>query len=155
MTFGQEYLTHLRVLENVGMTSIQPIEYEGKKIQPLQFLKAVLPEPSALGENYSGETSIGCQISGLKNGQKRTCYIYNNCKHQDAFKDVSGQGVSYTTGVPTMLGAKLMAKGIWFKPGVWNVEEFNPDPFMEQLGSYGLPWVEIIDQPLPIEKEYN
>ncbi|MBL56732.1 MAG: saccharopine dehydrogenase [Flavobacteriales bacterium] len=155
MTFGQEYLTHLRVLENVGMTSIQPIEYEGKKIQPLQFLKAVLPEPSALGENYSGETSIGCQISGLKNGQKRTCYIYNNCKHQDAFKDVSGQGVSYTTGVPAMLGAKLMAKGIWFKPGVWNVEEFNPDPFMEQLGSYGLPWVEIIDQPLPIEKEYN
>lgn len=152
MTFGQEYLTHLRVLENVGMTSIQPINYEGKMIQPLQFLKAVLPEPSELGENYTGETSIGCQITGVKDGKERTYYVYNNCKHQDAFNDVNGQGVAYTTGVPVMLGAKLMATGTWFKPGVYNVEEMNPDPFMEQVGGYGLPWNEVIDKPLPVNE---
>lgn len=150
MTFGQEYLTHLRVLQNVGMTSIEPINYEGKMIQPLQFLKAVLPEPSELGENYTGETSIGCQITGVKDGKQRTYYVYNNCKHQEAYNDVKGQGVAYTTGVPAMLGAKLMATGVWFKPGVWNVEEFNPDLFMEQVGGYGLPWNEIIDEPLPV-----
>ncbi len=150
MTFGQEYLTHLRVLQNVGMTSIEPINYEGKMIQPLQFLKAVLPEPSELGENYTGETSIGCQITGVKDGKQRTYYVYNNCKHQDAYNDVKGQGVAYTTGVPAMLGAKLMATRVWFKPGVWNVEEFNPDPFMDQVGGYGLPWNEIIDEPLPV-----
>lgn len=150
MTFGKEYLTHLRVLQNVGMTSIQPIAYQGKMIQPLQFLKAVLPEPSELGENYTGETSIGCQIKGIKNGKERTYYVHNNCKHQEAYHDVKAQGVSYTTGVPAMLGAKLMATGIWFKPGVWNVEEFNPDPFMEQIGGYGLPWKEIVDLPLPV-----
>lgn len=150
MTFGKEYLTHLRVLQNVGMTSIEPISYEGKRIQPLQFLKAVLPEPSELGENYTGQTSIGCQIKGIKEGKERTYYVYNNCKHQDAFRDVQAQGVAYTTGVPAMLGAKLMATGVWFKPGVWNVEEFDPDPFMEQVGAYGLPWVEIVDKPLPI-----
>jgi len=150
MTFGKEYLTHLRVLQNVGMTSIEPILYEGKRIQPLQFLKAVLPEPSELGENYTGQTSIGCQIKGIKEGKERTYYVYNNCKHQDAFRDVQAQGVAYTTGVPAMLGAKLMATGVWFKPGVWNVEEFDPDPFMEQVGAYGLPWVEIVDKPLPI-----
>jgi len=150
MTFGKEYLTHLRVLQNVGMTSIEPISYEGKRIQPLQFLKAVLPEPSELGENYTGQTSIGCQIKGIKEGKERTYYVYNNCKHQDAFRDVQAQGVAYTTGVPAMLGAKLMATEVWFKPGVWNVEEFDPDPFMEQVGAYGLPWVEIVDKPLPI-----
>ncbi len=150
MTFGQEYLTHLRVLQNVGMTSIEPINYEGKMIQPLQFLKAVLPEPSELGENYTGETSIGCQITGIKDGKQRNYYVYNNCKHQEAYNDVKGQGVAYTTGVPAMLGAKLMATGVWFKPGVWNVEEFNPDPFMEEVGGYGLPWNEIIDEPLPV-----
>lgn len=152
MTFGSEYLNHLRVLENVGMTSIQPINYEGKMIQPLQFLKAVLPEPSELGNNYTGETSIGCQIKGLKNGLERTYYVYNNCKHQEAFNDVKGQGVSYTTGVPAMLGAKLMATKVWFKPGVFNVEEMNPDPFMEQVVGYGLPWVEELDRPLPINE---
>lgn len=152
MTFGQEYITHLRVLQNVGMTSIQPIDYNGMMIQPLQFLKAVLPEPSDLGENYTGETSIGCQIIGIKDGKERTYYVYNNCKHQDAYSDVKGQGVAYTTGVPAMIGAKLMATGLWFKPGVWNVEEFNPDPFMAALTEYGLPWNEIIDKPLAINK---
>lgn len=152
MTFGQEYITHLRVLQNVGMTSIQPINYDGKMIQPLQFLKAVLPEPSDLGENYTGETSIGCQITGVKDGKERTYYVYNNCKHQDAYTDVKGQGVAYTTGVPAMIGAKMMATGEWFKPGVWNVEEFNPDPFMAALNEYGLPWNEEIDQPLAINK---
>ena len=153
MTFGKEYLNHLKVLDNIGMTSIIPISYEDKMIQPLQFLKAVLPEPSDLGQNYSGETSIGCQISGVKNGKIQTCYIYNNCKHQDAFKDVKGQGVSYTTGVPAMLGAKLMATGEWFKPGVYNVEEMNPKPFMNQISSYGLPWNIEINQPLPVNKK--
>lgn len=152
MTFGKEYLTHLRVLENVGMTSIKPINYEGKMIQPLQFLKAVLPEPSSLGENYSGETSIGCQITGIKNGKERTYYIYNNCAHQSAFEDVKGQGVSYTTGVPAMIGAKMMATGEWFKPGVYNVEEFNPDPFMFDLNQFGLKWQEVIDKELPINQ---
>ncbi len=150
MTFGKDYLMHLKVLQNVGMTSIEPIQYEGNPIQPLQFLKAVLPEPSELGENYTGETSIGCQIAGVKNGEKQTCYIYNNCKHQDAFKDVNGQGVAYTTGVPAMLGAKLIATGEWFKPGVYNVEEMNPEPFMNQIGGYGLPWDIIINESLPV-----
>lgn len=152
MTFGKDYLIHLKVLQNIGMTSIKPIQYEGKSIQPLQFLKAVLPEPSELGKNYTGETSIGCQITGVKNGEKQTCYIYNNCKHQDAFKDVNGQGVAYTTGVPAMLGAKLMATGDWFKPGVYNVEEMNPDPFMKQIGSYGLPWSIVMSEPLPVNE---
>ncbi len=152
MTFGKDYLIHLKVLQNIGMTSIKPIQYEGKSIQPLQFLKAVLPEPSELGKNYIGETSIGCQITGVKNGEKQTCYIYNNCKHQDAFKDVNGQGVAYTTGVPAMLGAKLMATGDWFKPGVYNVEEMNPDPFMKQIGSYGLPWSIVMSEPLPVNE---
>lgn len=145
MTFGQAYITHLQVLQNVGMTSIEPIYYQGMDIVPLQFLKAVLPEPSDLGENYTGETSIGCQIKGLKDGKEQTYYIWNNCKHQDAWNDVKGQGVSYTTGVPAMLGAKMMMTGQWMKPGVYNVEEFDPDPFMQEIGGYGLPWNEIIN----------
>ena len=153
MTFGEDYLTHLKVLENVGMTSITPIEYEGRRIQPLHFLKAVLPEPSELGENYSGETSIGCQIAGIKNGKTQTCYIYNNCKHQDAFKDVRAQGVAYTTGVPVMLGAKLMATREWFKPGVYNLEEMNPEPFMSQIANYGLPWNIVVNEPLPVNQK--
>ena len=151
MTFGQEYLTHLRVLENVGMTRIDPINYEGKAIVPLQFLKAVLPEPSELGENYSGETSIGCQIRGIKDGKEMTYYIYNNCKHQDAYNDVKSQGVSYTTGVPAMVGAMMMLTGEWMKAGVYNVEEFNPDPFLEKVREYGLPWNEEINQKLAVE----
>jgi saccharopine dehydrogenase (NAD+, L-lysine forming) len=145
MTFGPAYINHLQVLQNVGMTSIKPIKYQGMDIVPLQFLKAVLPEPSELGENYTGETSIGCQIKGVKDGKPRTYFVWNNCKHQDAWTDVKAQGVSYTTGVPAMLGAKLMMNGTWMKPGVYNVEEFNPDPFMAEIGKYGLPWNEIVN----------
>lgn len=151
MTFGQEYITHLRVLQNVGMTRIDPVYYEGKEIIPLQFLKAVLPEPSSLGENYSGETSIGCQIKGIKEGKEQTYYVYNNCKHQDAFNEVGGQGVAYTTGVPAMIGAKMILENKWMKPGVYNVEEFDPDPFMADLNQYGLPWHEQIGGDLPHE----
>ncbi|MBR9998511.1 MAG: saccharopine dehydrogenase family protein [Cyclobacteriaceae bacterium] len=148
MTFSQNYINHLTVLQNVGMTSIEPIDFQGQKIIPLEFLKALLPEPSDLAENYTGETSIGCQIKGKKDGEDRTYYVWNNCKHQDAWKDVRGQGVSYTTGVPAMLGAKMMMTGQWMKPGVFNVEEFDPDPFMKEIGKYGLPWFERIDVPL-------
>ncbi len=140
MTFSQEYLTHLRVLENVGMTSVKPILYEGKEIVPLQFLKAVLPNPGDLGENYSGETSIGIRAKGLKNGKEKTCYIYNNCSHQQAYKETGTQGVSYTTGVPAAIGGMLVATKVWAGKGVFNMEEFNPDPFMEKLNKYGLPW---------------
>jgi saccharopine dehydrogenase (NAD+, L-lysine-forming) len=135
MTFGQEYLTHLRVIQNIGMASINPIVYEGKEIVPLQFLKAVLPDPGELGEGYTGETSIGCRIRGVKNGKEKTYYIYNNCKHQDAYKETGVQGVSYATGVPAMIGAMMLVTGQWKMPGVYNVEEFDPDPFMEQLNT--------------------
>ena len=151
MTFGEAYINHLQVLQNVGMTSIKPINYEGKEIVPLQFLKAVLPEPSDLGENYTGETSIGCQIKGIKDGKEQTYYIWNNCKHHNAWQDVQAQGVSYTTGVPAMLGAKLMLEGTWMKPGVFNVEEFDPDPFMNAIGNLGLPWNEIINGQLAFD----
>lgn len=151
MTFGQEYIKHLDVLQNVGLTSIKPIMFEGKEIVPLQFLKALLPEPSTLGENYTGETSIGCQIKGIKDGVEKTYYVWNNCKHEDAYSDVKGQGVSYTTGVPAMIGAKMMLTGEWMKPGVYNVEELNPDPFMKDLNEYGLPWHEEINKPLAVE----
>ena len=150
MTFGQEYLTHLRVIQNIGMARIDEVEYNGMKIVPLQFLKAVLPNPQDLGENYEGETSIGCRIRGLKDGKERTYYVYNNCSHQEAYKETGMQGVSYTTGVPAMIGAMMFLKGLWKKPGVWNVEEFNPDPFMEQLNKQGLPWHEIIDGDLEV-----
>lgn len=145
MTFGQEYLTHLRVIQNIGMARIDPIIYNGVEIVPIQFLKAVLPDPGELGENYTGETSIGCRITGIKDGKQRTYYIYNNCSHEAAFKETGMQGVSYTTGVPAMIGAMMFFKGIWRKPGVFNVEEFNPDPFMEQLNKQGLPWHELFD----------
>lgn len=151
MTFGKPYINHLQVLQNVGMTSIKPIIYNGQEIVPLQFLKAVLPEPSDLGENYVGETSIGCQIKGVKDGEERTYYIWNNCSHADVYKEVRAQGVSYTTGVPCMIGAKMMLTGQWMKPGVWNVEEFNPDPFLEQMNKHGLTWNEAVDVPLPHE----
>jgi saccharopine dehydrogenase (NAD+, L-lysine forming) len=151
MTFGQQYITHLNVLENVGMTSIKPIKFQGIDIVPLEFLKAVLPEPSSLGENYSGETSIGCQIKGIKDGVDKTYYVWNNCKHQDCWKEVQAQGVSYTTGVPAMLGAMMMITGEWMKPGVWNCEEMNPDPFMAMLNIHGLPWHEVVNGVLPHE----
>ncbi|PXV63798.1 saccharopine dehydrogenase (NAD+, L-lysine forming) [Dysgonomonas alginatilytica] len=145
MTFGQEYLTHLRVIQNIGMARIDPIIYNGVEIVPIQFLKAVLPDPGELGENYTGQTSIGCRITGIKDGKERTYYIYNNCSHEAAFKETGMQGVSYTTGVPAMIGAMMFFKGLWRKPGVFNVEEFNPDPFMEQLNIQGLPWHELFD----------
>lgn len=145
MTFGQEYLTHLRVIQNIGMARIDPIIYNGVEIVPIQFLKAVLPDPGDLGENYTGETSIGCRIKGIKDGKERTYYVYNNCSHEAAFKETGMQGVSYTTGVPATIGAIMFFKGIWRKPGVFNVEEFNPDPFMEQLNKQGLPWHELFD----------
>lgn len=145
MTFGEEYLTHLRVIQNIGMARIDPIDYNGMQIVPLQFLKAVLPNPQDLGENYEGETSIGCRIRGIRKGEEHTYYIYNNCSHQAAYNETGMQGVSYTTGVPAMIGAMMFAKGLWKRPGVWNVEDFDPDPFMEQLNKQGLPWHEVHD----------
>ncbi|WP_165025860.1 saccharopine dehydrogenase family protein [Dysgonomonas sp. ZJ279] len=145
MTFGQEYLTHLRVIQNIGMARIDPVIYNGVEIVPIQFLKAVLPDPGELGENYTGETSIGCRIKGVKDGKERTYYVYNNCSHEAAYKETGAQGVSYTTGVPATIGAIMFMKGLWRKPGVYNVEEFNPDPFMEQLNKQGLPWHELFD----------
>jgi saccharopine dehydrogenase (NAD+, L-lysine forming) len=143
MTFGQEYLTHLRVIQNIGMAGIKPIMYNGVEIVPIQFLKAVLPDPGELGENYTGQTSIGCRIKGVKNGKEKTYYIYNNCSHEAAYAETGAQGVSYTTGVPAAIGAMMYLKGLWRKPGVFNVEEFDPDPFMAELNKLGLPWVEI------------
>ncbi|HAC62069.1 MAG TPA: saccharopine dehydrogenase [Cyanothece sp. UBA12306] len=145
MTFSENYLTHLRVLENVGLTSIQPIEYEGQQIVPLKFLKAVLPTPSSLGKNYQGQTSIGCHIRGIKDGKPKTYYIYNNCDHAQAYAEVGAQAVSYTTGVPAMLGALLVVTGEWKGEGVFNVEQLDPDPFLEKLGKYGLDWDELIN----------
>ena len=140
MTFGQEYLTHLRVIQNIGMASIEPINYNGMEIVPIQFLKAVLPNPKELGENYTGETSIGCRISGKdKEGKEMTYYVYNNCSHHAAYLETGMQAVSYTTGVPAMCGALMMLTGEWVKPGVYTVEEFNPDPFLDALDKYGLP----------------
>jgi len=150
MTFGDEYLTHLRVIQNIGMSRIDPVLYKGQEIIPLKFLKAVLPDPGSLGDNYVGETSIGCRIRGIKDGKERSCYIWNNCSHAAAFKETGAQGVSYTTGVPAMLGAEMMMTKQWLKPGVFNVEEFNPDPFLDKLGAYGLEWQEVFDVDLEV-----
>ena len=151
MTFSEEYLTHLRVIQNIGMAGIEPVNYMGMDIVPLQFLKAVLPNPGDLGENYTGMTSIGCRIKGIKDGQSRTYYIWNNCSHEAAYKETGTQGVSYTTGVPAMIGAMMYLKGEWNKAGVSNVEEFNPDPFLEQLNLNGLPWHEKLDIDLEMD----
>ena len=160
MTFGEQYLKYLDVIQGIGMSRIDEIEYEAPladgtgnakvKIVPLQFLKAVLPNPQDLGENYEGETSIGCRIRGVKDGKERTYYVYNNCSHQAAYKETGMQGVSYTTGVPAMIGAMMFLKGLWKRPGVWNVEDFDPDPFMEQLNKQGLPWHEVFDGDLEL-----
>ena len=153
MTFGQEYLTHLRVIQDIGMARIDEIDYNGQKIVPLQFLKAVLPDPQNLGENYTGETSIGCRIYGLdKDGKPMTYYIYNNCSHHEAYLETGMQAVSYTTGVPAMVGAMMFLTGKWKKAGVHNVEEFDPDPFLEQLAVQGLPWHEILNGDLEVDK---
>lgn len=145
MTFGQSYLTHLKCLENVGMTSIEPILFEGKEIVPLQFLKAVLPDPASLGPRTVGKTNIGCICQGVKDGKPVSYYVYNVCDHQECYKEVGSQAVSYTTGVPAMIGAMLVMTGKWKKPGVYNVEEFDPDPFMDALNKWGLPWKENFD----------
>ena len=157
MTFGQQYLTYLDCIQNLGMSRIDEIEYSAPladnpdktvkvKIVPLQFLKAVLPNPQDLGSNYEGQTSIGCRIRGIGNdGKELTYYIYNNCSHEAAYKETGMQGVSYTTGVPAMTGAMMFLKGIWNKPGVHNVEEFDPDPFLDVLNKQGLPWHEIFN----------
>ena len=141
MTFGQEYLTHLRVLQNVGMTRIDPVDFQGRPIVPLQFLKAVLPEPSSLGKRYHGKTNIGCLMTGTHRGRRRRVYIYNVCDHAACYREVKAQAISYTTGVPAMIGALLMLTGAWKKAGVFNTEEFDPDPFMDRLNRHGLPWV--------------
>ena len=156
MTFGQEYLTHLRVIQDIGMARIDEVEYNGMKIVPLQFLKAVLPNPQDLGSNYHGETSIGCRISGLdKEGKPLTYYIYNNCSHEAAYQETGMQAVSYTTGVPAMAGAMMLLTGKWLKPGVHNVEEFDPDPFLDVIAKQGLPWHEIIGEDLEVNRIDN
>lgn len=142
MTFGQSYLTHLKCLENVGMTSIVPIDFEGKKIVPLQFLKAVLPDPASLGPRTKGKTNIGCIFKGKKGGVEKTYYVYNVCTHEECFAEVGSQAVAYTTGVPAMIGAMMLLTKTWNKAGVFNIEEFDPDPFMDALNKWGLPWQE-------------
>ena len=138
MTFGDSYLKHIEVLQNIGLTSIKPISFDGKEIIPLQFLKAILPDPGSLGKRTKGKTCIGTIITGLKNNKERTFYTYNICDHEECYNEVGSQAISYTTGVPAMIGAMLIIQKKWFKPGVWNVEEFDPDPFMELLDQYGL-----------------
>ncbi|NLR72938.1 saccharopine dehydrogenase family protein [Novosphingobium sp. ERN07] len=140
MTFGDAYITHLTVLQNVGMTRIDPVIYEGKEIIPLQFLKAVLPEPASLGATTKGKTNIGDIATGLKDGVEKTFYIYNICDHEDAYAETGNQAVSYTTGVPAMIGAAMMVQGIWSGEGVFNMEQFDPDPYMNMLNKHGLPW---------------
>lgn len=142
MTFGQSYLTHLKCLQNVGMTSIKPIMFEGKEIVPLQFLKAVLPDPASLGPRTVGKTNIGCIFRGVKDGKPKTYYLYNICDHQECYREVGSQAISYTTGVPAMIGTMMVLTGKWKKPGVYNIEQFDPDPYMEELNRWGLPWQE-------------
>ncbi len=148
MTFSEKYLTHLRVLENVGMTSIEPIDFNGQKIAPIHFLKAGLPHPASVGPRTKGKTYIGCIFRGVKDGKPVKYYVYNVCDHEACFAEVGSQAISYTTGVPAMIGAMMMLTGKWLKPGVYNVEEFDPDPFMEQLNKQGLPWQESFDPEL-------
>ncbi len=145
MSFGDSYLQHLEVLQNVGMTGIEPVEFEGREIVPIQFLKALLPDPATLGPRTKGKTCIGCIVSGVKDGREKTTYIYNIKDHQECYREVESQGVSYTTGVPAMIGAKLMLENQWKRPGVWNMEQLDPDPFMADMNQYGLPWRVIDD----------
>ena len=143
MTFGEQYLTHLRVLENVGMTRIDPVEFGGQQIVPIQFLQKVLPEPASLGPLTKGKTCIGCLMKGVKDGKMKKLYIYNICSHEEAYREVGSQAISYTTGVPAMIGAKMMLEKHWHRPGVWHMEQFDPDPFMAALSRYGLPWTAV------------
>ena len=150
MTFGQSYLTHMKCLENVGMLSTEPVEFEGHKIVPIQFLKALLPDPASLGPRTVGKTNIGCIFTGKKDGKEKTAYIYNVCDHQECYKEVGSQAISYTTGVPAMVGAMMLLTGKWNKPGVYTVEEFDPDPYMDALNKWGLPW-QIDDAPVLVD----
>ncbi|WP_270982647.1 saccharopine dehydrogenase family protein [Campylobacter upsaliensis] len=140
MTFGQSYLTHMKCLENVGMLGIKPVKHKGVEIVPIEFLKTLLPDPASLGERTKGYTNIGCVIRGIKDGKDKQVYIYNVCNHEECFKETLSQAVSYTTGVPAMIGAKLVARGIWSGVGVKNMEEFDAKPFMDELNLQGLPW---------------
>jgi len=140
MTFSDNYLNHLRVLQNVGMTRIDPVKFQGTEIVPIQFLKALLPDPASLGPRTKGKTCIGCDITGTKDGRRRRVFIYNVCDHQACYREVKSQAISYTTGVPAMVGGALVANGAWRRPGVWNMEQNDPDPFLELLGKSGLPW---------------
>ncbi|EAI2044449.1 saccharopine dehydrogenase family protein [Campylobacter upsaliensis] len=140
MTFGQSYLTHMKCLENVGMLGIKPVKHKGVEIVPIEFLKTLLPDPASLGERTKGYTNIGCVIRGVKDGKDKQVYIYNVCNHEECFKETLSQAVSYTTGVPAMIGAKLVARGIWSGVGVKNMEEFDAKPFMDELNTQGLPW---------------
>jgi saccharopine dehydrogenase (NAD+, L-lysine-forming) len=144
MTFSDKYLQHLEVLQNVGMTSIEPVNYQGKQIVPLKFLKALLPDPASLGPSTKGRTCIGCLIKGIKDGRQKEYYIYNICDHEQCFHEVGSQAVSYTTGVPAMIGAMMILTDSWQGKGVFNMEEFDPAPFMEKLNIHGLPWTEVI-----------
>ena len=140
MTFGEAYLKHLEVLQNVGMTRIDPIEFEGKQIVPIKLLRALLPDPASLAAGYTGKTSIGCLCEGVKNGQTKRYLVYNICDHAETYKEVRAQAVSYTTGVPAVTGAVMMTSGAWKKPGVWNIEQLDPDPFLADVAKRGLPW---------------
>ena len=150
MTFGQSYLTHMKCLENVGMLSTSPIQFQGQEIVPIQFLKALLPDPASLGPRTVGKTNIGCIFTGVKDGKEKTIYIYNVCDHQECYKEVGSQAISYTTGVPAMIGAMMVVTGAWKKDGVFNVEEFDPDPFMDALNKWGLPW-QVCEDPQIVE----
>ena len=141
MTFGQSYLTHMKCLENVGMLRTDPVMFEGREIVPIQFLKALLPDPASLGPRTVGKTNIGCIYTGTKDGKKRSIKIYNVCDHQECYKELGSQAISYTTGVPAMIGTAMVMTGTWKGAGVFNVEEFDPDPYMEGLNKWGLPWV--------------
>lgn len=140
MTFGQSYIKHMDVLQNVGMLGIEPIEHKGMKIVPIEFLKTLLPDPASLGARTKGKTNIGIVAEGMKDGKKRKIYIYQVKDHEDCYKETNSQGVSYTTGVPAMIGAKLMLEGVWNEKGVINMEQLNPDPFMDEMNMQGLPW---------------
>lgn len=140
MTFGQEYLTHLRVMQNIGITGIEPIDFKGQQIIPIEFLKALLPDPASLAATYTGNTSIGCLLEGVKDGQPKRVFVYNICDHAACYREVRAQAISYTTGVPAAVGAEMILTGKWHRPGVWNMEQLDPLPFLERLGPAGLPW---------------
>ncbi len=150
MTFGQSYLTHMKCLENVGMLSTTPIDFQGTKIVPIQFLKALLPDPASLGPRTKGKTNIGCVISGEKDGKQKTIFIYNVCDHEECYRELGSQAISYTTGVPAMIGTALLLDGSWRKPGVFTTDEFDPDPYMDMLNKWGLPWV-VVENPETVE----